>query len=235
LYGYIPKHFGIEAIDMVQNIDLSSWVQDRQVMNSLIKQHLTRSKLRMKRQADKKHSERKFEVGDMVFVKLQPYIQSSLSPRSNQKLAFKFFGPYEILQRVGQVAYQLKLPASSSIHPVFHVSQLKTVAPGTLLAPPVLDDIDLPRVPVKVLSRRVVNKGIHSVPQVLIQWSGWSEDLATWEDLEAIKQAFPLGPAWGQAGLQEPENVTNQAKDGPRRSARPRKANPRTIGGEWTK
>jgi hypothetical protein len=71
----------------------------------------------MKRQADKKRSERVFAVRDMVFLKLQPYIQSSLAPRSNQKLAFKFFGPFEVIARVGQVAYKLRLPASSSIHP----------------------------------------------------------------------------------------------------------------------
>jgi len=50
------------------------------------------------------------------------YVQSSLAPRANQKLAFKFFGPYKIIARVGQVVYEMELPAHSSIHPVFHVS-----------------------------------------------------------------------------------------------------------------
>jgi hypothetical protein len=117
LYGYAPKHFGIQPADAVQHTDLASWIQDRMVMTSLIKLHLTRSKDRMKRQADKKRSKRVFAVGDMVFLKLQPYIQSSLAPRSNQKLAFKFFGPFEVIARVGPVAYKLRLPASSSIHP----------------------------------------------------------------------------------------------------------------------
>jgi hypothetical protein len=131
LYGYSPKHFGLRASDATASSELTSWLEDRQVITSLIKQHLARAKLRMKRQADKKRSERKFEVGDKVFLKLQPYVQSSLAPRSNQKLSFKFFGPYEVLAKVGSVAYKIALPVSSSVHPVFHVSQLKKMAPGT--------------------------------------------------------------------------------------------------------
>jgi hypothetical protein len=204
LYGYAPKHFGIQPADAVQHTDLASWIQDRMVMTSLIKLHLTRSKDRMKRQADKKRSERVFAVGDMVFLKLRPYIQSSLAPRSNQKLAFKFFGPFEVIARVGQVAYKLKLPASSSIHPVFHVSQLKKMAPGTQVISNLPSDIDLPRVPVKILQRRVINRDLLSVPQVLVQWCEWPASMATWEDLESLQQRFPCAPAWGQAGLQEP-------------------------------
>jgi hypothetical protein len=103
LYGYTPKHFGIAATD-VSSPDLSIWLQERQSMTDLIQQHLGRAKDRMKKQADKKRSERQLEIGDMVFLKLQPYVQSSLSRRSNQKLAFKYFGPYKILDRIGSVA-----------------------------------------------------------------------------------------------------------------------------------
>jgi hypothetical protein len=67
----------------------------------------------MKAQAGNR-SERQFEVGDMVFLKLQPYIQTSVAPRSNQKLAFKFFDPFKILSKVGQVAYKLDPPVSDS-------------------------------------------------------------------------------------------------------------------------
>jgi hypothetical protein len=54
--------------------DLDAWLAERDLMTRLLKQHLERVRQRMKRQADKKRSERTFEVGDMVFLKLQPYI-----------------------------------------------------------------------------------------------------------------------------------------------------------------
>lgn len=101
-------------------------------MIQLLQQHLNRAQQFMKSQADKKRSFRAFAVGDWVYLKLQPYVQTSVAARANHKLSFKFFGPYEIQEKIGVVAYRLVLPASSSIHPVFHVSQLK-VLKGMLL------------------------------------------------------------------------------------------------------
>jgi hypothetical protein len=78
-------------------------------MDRLTQQHLLHAQHRMKNQADKHRSERSFEVGDWVFIKLQPYVQSSLAPRANQKLAFKFFGPYQIAAKVGSCCLQVVL------------------------------------------------------------------------------------------------------------------------------
>lgn len=70
LYGYAPRHFGISSQHWMSSSDLSSWLQDRKLMDSLIKQHLARSRLRMKKQADKNRSERQFQMGDRVLLKL---------------------------------------------------------------------------------------------------------------------------------------------------------------------
>lgn len=61
----------------------------------------------MKHQADKKRSFRQFKVGDWVYLKLQPYVQTSVAQRACHKLAFRYFGPFQILDRVGSVAYRL--------------------------------------------------------------------------------------------------------------------------------
>ena len=79
----------------------------------------------MKVQADTKRQDVSFEVGDLVLLKLRPYQQQSLTCRVNEKLSPRFYCPFEILAKVGHVAYHLQLPAESHIHPVFHFSQLK--------------------------------------------------------------------------------------------------------------
>lgn len=70
-------------------LDLEQWLTECNTLTNLIQQQLLRAQQRMKVQADGKRSERHIEVGDMVFVKLQPYIQSSLALRGNNKLLFK--------------------------------------------------------------------------------------------------------------------------------------------------
>ena len=94
-------------------------------MTTLIKLHLLRARDRMKHQADKNRSERVLAVGDKVFIKLQPYVQSSVARRACHKGSFKYFCPFTITARIGQVAYRVALPETSSVHPVFHVSLLR--------------------------------------------------------------------------------------------------------------
>jgi transposase InsO family protein len=253
LYGYQPKHFGAQALDS-SSTDLTEFLQEKERIHQLLHQHLLRAKQRMKHQTDKQRSERTFQVGDLVFVKLQPYVQSSVSSRANQKLGFRYFGPYCILSRIGATAYKLQLPSSSSVHPVFHVSQLKRVVqPATQVSSDLPDISDPFQIPVAVLQRRVVSRGLRAVQQGLIQWSSLSPSLATWEDLEALRQRFPLAPAWGQAGAQGGGNVSTQdntlqtstpsATDGdmgaeevqvsrPKRTARP---SSRVTGPEWVR
>ena len=71
--------------------------------------------------------ERSFEVGDLVYLKLQPYRQSSLKEKGKEKLKPRFYGPYRVVCRIGEVAYELELLEGSRIHNVFHVSCLKKV------------------------------------------------------------------------------------------------------------
>jgi hypothetical protein len=183
----------VEASCAVDNLD--EWLKERQVASDLIKQHLHKGSLRMKQQADKSRSERKFEVGDSVFLKLQPYVQTSLAPRANQKLAYKYFGPIKVLHPVGQVAYRVELPPPS-LHLVFHVSQLKkVVSEGTVVSTSLPGDLPDLQFPEAVLKRRVVSKGLRSVVQVLVKWSSSPAELATWEDLQPLKQRFPHAPA----------------------------------------
>lgn len=59
---------------------------------------------------DKGRSERVFEVRDMIYLKFQLYRQSSIAIRKQVKLAAKYYAPFEVLQRIGAVAYKLKLP-----------------------------------------------------------------------------------------------------------------------------
>lgn len=101
LYGHPPKQFGISDPLETTVPKLDQWLKERHLLSKLVQQQLLRAQQRMKHHTDKHRFEREFVVGDMVYLKLQPHIQSSVAPRSNHKLSFWFYGP-QILQRVGQ-------------------------------------------------------------------------------------------------------------------------------------
>jgi transposase InsO family protein len=256
LYGQSPRQLGIDASSACSVDTLDAWLQQKTLMQSLIQHQLARAKNRMKLQADKKRTERSFSVGTWVYIKLQPYVQSSVAARANQKLAYRFFGPYLITDKIGSVAYKLKLPDSSSIHPVFHVSQLKLAVPITHTVQPLPSSFDGLQVPERVLQKRVAKVGTAVRLQALIQWSGLPSTLATWEDMETLRQRFPRAPAWGQAGSYRGGDVSNhttasanqegvgdagqlihhdniQADRGPRRGERDRKPSTRVHGPQW--
>lgn len=147
-------------------------------MLRVIKQNLLRAQQRMKYQVDKHRSDRTFQVGDMVYLRLQPYIQTSVATRANHKLAYKYFRPFEVLQHIGTIAYKLKLPATASVHPVFHVSQLKQSVKSSCPVSVSLPTMDAyVRYPVQVLQRHSILCGGHPVAQVLIKWSGCDDAL----------------------------------------------------------
>lgn len=149
-------------------------------MQDLLKQHLERVRLQMKHQAGKNRTERTFEVYDMVYLKLQPYVQSSVAPRAHHKLLFKYYEPYRILERIGRVAYRLALPINSKIHPVIHVSLLKkAIGPQVTVQTELPSPLDIFLVPARLLQRRLHQQGSIAVSQVLVQWSGQPESLAT--------------------------------------------------------
>jgi hypothetical protein len=139
--------------------------------------------------ADKHRTERVFAAGDQVFLKLQPYVQSSVVHRANHKLAFRYYGPFLVDKRIGSVTYHLVLPKSSRIHPVFHVSQLKkVVSPQYQVLPTLPMNDPTLQVPLLILQRRLKRAEHKTIAQVLVQWSNSDASTATWEDLDSLRQ-----------------------------------------------
>lgn len=123
--------------------------------------------------------------------------------RANNKLSFRFFSPFKILEKLGSVGYKLEFPPSSSIHPVFHVSQLK-LSPGDQQVSSALpSDLQAFQVPVRVL-QRCWSAGDHSMEHV----SHSPLKLATWEPLATLRQQFPRALAWGHVGSEASGNVS---------------------------
>lgn len=189
LYGHAPRHFGVDVTESCAIDDLDQWLKERDAMVQLLRQHLLRQQQRMKVQTDKHRTERHFQVGDYVYLKLQPYVQKSVAVQGNRKLAFRFYGPYKILEKVGKVAYKLQLPESSQIHSVIHVSQLKKALGANIVVHKELPAEELVEpVPELILDKRWIRKGASSQCQVLVRWTGLSDSLATWECMDDLKR-----------------------------------------------
>ncbi|GMI78192.1 hypothetical protein HRI_001488500 [Hibiscus trionum] len=148
----------------------------------------------MKQQSDKKRTECEFQVGDLVYLKLQPYRQQTIKQRTCQKLAPKWFGPFPIVGKVGMVAYKLQLPRDSKVHPIFHVSQLKKYIESANYQselPVINPDGEISQEPLRIIDRRIGKKGNRAITEILVEWTNAFSEDATWESLYQLQLQFP--------------------------------------------
>jgi hypothetical protein len=131
-----------------------------------------------------------FAEGDWVWLRLHHCLAATLTDKARGKLAPKFYGPFQVLARIGSVAYKLALPPKCRIHDVFHVVFLKKFTgtpPATVpRLPPIKHGRVLPQ-PEKVLRARL-NRGMW---EILVQWMGQAAADATWELVIEFKDAYP--------------------------------------------
>jgi hypothetical protein len=99
-------------------------IKDMEYQMVRIKHNLKAAQYRQKIYADENRTTREFKVGEHVILKVNPK-KSSLKLGSCTKLAAIFCGPFEILERIGPVAYMFAFPASMNVHNVFHVSLIR--------------------------------------------------------------------------------------------------------------
>ncbi|XP_071718850.1 uncharacterized protein [Rutidosis leptorrhynchoides] len=157
---------------------------------------LKEAQSRQKVYADKHRRSLEFVVGDKVFLKVSPWkgvrrfgLKGKLSPR--------YIGPFEILDRVGEVSYRLALPPQlSHVHNVFHVSQLRgyNYHPLHVVQYPFSEiraDLSYVEEPEAIIEReeRVTRKS--STPFVKVQWKNHSASEATWELEETMRAEHP--------------------------------------------
>ncbi|GJU76554.1 ty3-gypsy retrotransposon protein [Tanacetum coccineum] len=198
VYGRSPPCLLDYVNDSTKVASVGDWLKDRTQVLHKLKENLQRAQVRMRNKANAHRTEVEFDIGDWVFVKLQPYRQSSVANRRSYKLSKRFFGPFQITSRIGAVAYRVALPEYAKIHNVFHVSLLKKC-----LGDPTINPNPLPNdffeshpllTPAHILDHRQVMQQGHLVTQLLVQWNGQSISDATWEPLKEFMQDFPDFP-----------------------------------------
>ena len=137
-----------------------------------------------------------FNVGEFVFVKVAPF-KHLMRFGKKGKLAPRFIGPYEILERVGKVAYRLALPASMDrIHDVFHVSSLRKCLGDHSQVVNTEDiklseDLSYEEKPIQILDRRIKQLRNRQIPLVKVLWTNQKTEEATWEMEQTMKEKHP--------------------------------------------
>eukprot|EP00253_Pinus_taeda_P013025 PITA_13025 len=170
-------------------------LKDMEDMVKRVRANLKAAQDRQKNFADRRRRFTEYKVGDHVFVRIQTR-RSTLQWSGCAKLAPRYFGPSQILARVGPVAYQLALPSHIRIHNVFHVSVLKkyvydpkhVIRWQDVRVEPEGEVLDEPQ---RILERREVQLRKRVITQVKVLWQHYGPEEATWEDEELIRKDYP--------------------------------------------
>ena len=172
-------------------------IRDTSEKVSLIRQRLLMAQSRKKSYADVQRRPLEFEVGDHVFLKVMPK-SGVVRFGKRGKLSPRFIGPFEILERVGTVAYRLALlPSMSGVHEVFHISMLRKYTPDPAH---VVDwgqiEVDIDGTfedgPVCILDSRDQVLRRKTVRLVRVLWRHCGVEESTWECEDTMRATYPF-------------------------------------------
>ena len=165
-------------------------MRDRDAFLADVRERLLQAQEYAKKHYDARHRPLEFQVDDWVLLRILHRPAQSLVPGFRGKLSPRFAGPFQVVERVGDVAYRLRLPEGARIHDVFHVGVLKPFRGTPPTAPPALPPLHNGRLlhqPARVL-RSQLRRGVW---HVLVQWATMPEAEATWEPVPAFRALFP--------------------------------------------
>ena len=171
-------------------------VKDTKEKVQIIQQRLKAACDRQRSYANLKRKDIEYEVGDKVFLKVSPWKKILRFGRKG-KLSPRFIGPYEILERVGPVAYRLALPLElAKLHDVFHVSMLRRYRSDPSHILPVQDiqvqeDFTFDEEPKAILDREIRQLRNKQVPLVKVLWQHQGMEEATWEPESTMRVQYP--------------------------------------------
>jgi hypothetical protein len=176
-----------------------------------IRERLEQSQQQYKSFYDAKHRDVEFVVGQWVWLRLLHRPIASLDVKGRGKLGSRFSRPFQVLERIGDVAYKLKLPAGAHLHDVFHVGLLKQfhgVPPSALAT---LPPIHHGRV---CLEPKAVTKGrlARGRQEILVSWKGRAASETSWMDLEEFRHMYPAFQLTDELCLQGGRDVMSGIK-----------------------
>ncbi|GKD21954.1 putative reverse transcriptase domain-containing protein, partial [Tanacetum coccineum] len=162
----------------------------------LIKEKLKAARDRQKSYADNRRKPLEFEVGDQVLLKVSPW-KGVIHFGKKGKLVPRYVGPFEILERVGPVAYRLSLPEElTSVHGTFHVSNLKKCLADANLQVP-LNEIRIDKTlrfvykHVEIMDCEVKSLKRSKISIVKVCWNSKRGHEFTWEREDHMKARYP--------------------------------------------
>ena len=161
----------------------------------LIRSRLKAAQDRQKSYAAQYRRKMEYEVGNKVFLKVAPW-RGILRFGKQGKLSPRYVGPYEILERVGPLAYRLTLPPElAQVHNIFHVSMLQRYHSDPshvlkVLEIEVSEKLTYVEEPDEILDRQVRKLRSKEIPMVKVKWSQHSSKEATWEVEEHIRVEY---------------------------------------------
>ncbi|KAJ7549976.1 hypothetical protein O6H91_07G077000 [Diphasiastrum complanatum] len=195
MYGFQPRSPTAVGLKQEKVEATINFLEDLNQMIEHAKRSIRQSQNRARHYADPHRWDVQFSAGEKVYLRV---LVDSKTLKSGvcAKMSPRYCGPFTISRRLGEVTYELELPRSNKVFPIFHVSQLRKalaklenlVGDSVLVLP--LDSQQPPHEPDEILDSREMQTRHTLYREYLVKWNDQTVENATWERGSILRKIF---------------------------------------------